>query len=157
MENKKNYGEIAKNYFKEGYNCCQAVVAAFSQEDWFIKSGLTLDTAVKIASSFGGGMGRLREVCGAVSGMFFVIGLKHGYLPSSSTEQEDKKSHYQLIQDLAQEFKSFNGSIICRELLALNQKGASEPTPEKRTEEYYKKRPCADLVEIASNIVAKYV
>lgn len=150
----ENAGKIAKDYFTKGYNCCQAVVAAFSQEDFFKESGLTLETAVKIASSFGGGMGRLREVCGAVSGMFFIAGLKRGYNPEE-TESDNKKSHYELIQEMAKEFKELNGSIICRELLGLSNKGPDSPVPEKRTDEYYKKRPCGELVEIAANIAAK--
>lgn len=150
----ENAGKIAKEYFTKGYNCCQAVVAAFAQEDFFKESGLTLETAVKIASSFGGGMGRLREVCGAVSGMFFIAGLKKGYNPEE-TDGNNKKNHYELIQEMAKEFKELNGSIVCRELLGLSIKGPDSPVPEKRTDEYYKKRPCGELVEIAANIAAK--
>ena len=133
-------GDKAKELFEKGYNCCQSVVAAFADEPWFVESGLTLETACKLASSFGGGMGRLREVCGAVSGMFMISGLAQGY---ADTQSPDKANHYQRIQDLAADFKKENGSIICRQLLDLDnpeQKTVSGDdfvsTPEKRTSEY---------------------
>ena len=132
--------EKAKRLFKEdGYNCCQAVVLAYN--DIF---GLDDKTAASIASGFGGGMGRMREVCGAVSGMFMAAGLKCGY--SSPTDNRSKTEHYKLIQDLAAEFRAENGSIICRDLLGLTKPGPDTPTPEPRTEAYYKKRPCQLLV-----------
>ena len=137
-------GEIAKSYFKdEGLNCAQAVLCAFCDE-----TGLSYETSLALASSFGGGMGRLREVCGAVSGMFMVAGLMYG-------NENKKADHYKLIQDLANEFKEENGSIICRELIGV--KGPEAPTPEKRTEKYYLKRPCAELVEMAADIMDKYI
>ena len=139
----------AYELFKEGYNCAQAVLGAFADE-----LGLDTETAMKISSSFGGGMSRLREVCGAVSGMFMVTGLKYGY--SMPDEKEGKADLYKLNQDLAKKFEDINGSIICRELLALGTK-SDEPTPENRTEQYYKKRPCAELVAEAANILEEYI
>ena len=143
-------GEIAKQYFLDGYNCAQAVVLAFAQD-----FGLDKKTAVMLSSSFGGGMGRLREVCGAVSGMFMVLGLKYGY--ASPEDNQAKKELYKKVQEVAGLFKEDNGSIICRELLGLNQTGKSDPTPELRTESYYKKRPCKDLVQFAADLVDEYI
>ena len=143
-------GEIAKQYFLDGYNCAQAVVLAFAQD-----FGLDKKTAVMLSSSFGGGMGRLREVCGAVSGMFMVLGLKYGY--ESPEDNQAKKELYKKVQEVAGLFKDDNGSIICRELLGLNQTGKSDPTPELRTESYYKKRPCKDLVQFAADLVDEYI
>jgi len=143
------HSELAKELFKKGYNCSQAVFAAFCDE-----TGLDMDTALKLSSSFGGGMGRLREVCGAVSGMFMVVGMKYGY-----TDPDDKiakAEHYKLIQQLAKSFEDENGSIICRELLGLSIK-ADSPVPEDRTDSYYKKRPCAELVGQAAMIVDEYI
>jgi len=103
-------GEEAKNCFECGYNCSQAVFCTFCKE-----LGIDKETALKIASSFGGGMGRMREVCGAVTGMFMAAGLKYGYtLPEDPSE---KTEHYKKNQNLAERFKERNGSIICRELL----------------------------------------
>lgn len=142
-----NYSEIAVKYFKDGYNCAQSTLLAFAPVIGFDK-----DTCLKLASSFGGGMGRLREVCGAVSAMFMIAGLKKGYLSPSDDEQ--KGAHYQLIQDLAEEFKSQAGSYICRDILGLeNEKDV--PTPSKRTEEYYEERPCENCIKIACKIIEK--
>ena len=142
-------GEKAKNLFKEGYNCAQAVFGAFCED-----FGFDFETAMKLSSGFGGGMGRLREVCGAVSGMFMVFDLKYGY--TSPKAKEEKMQLYSHIQTLAKEFESNNGSIICRELLNLQEK-SSVPTPDDRTNEYYKKRPCAELVEFAADLVDSYM
>ncbi len=140
---------IAKELFTKGYNCSQAVVLAFCDE-----TGLAPETSLKISSSFGGGMGRLREVCGAVSGMFIVAGLLEGY--SDPLDKQAKAKHYELIQSLATSFKDKNNSIICRELLGLTVEKES-PVPEKRTEAYYKKRPCGELVEQAAIILDEYI
>jgi C_GCAxxG_C_C family probable redox protein len=144
--------EEAKKLFEEGYNCSQAVLAAFCDE-----LNISREDALKMASSFGGGMGRMREVCGAVSGMFMVAGFKEGY--SDPSDIEAKKKHYELIQKMAAEFSKENGSIICRELLGLKEGEKSVPKPSERTEEYYQKRPCGELVaiaaEIAENILKK--
>lgn len=148
MKEVNYYKERARELFKEGYNCSQAVFGAFAQE-----LGMSFETAVLISSSFGGGMGRLREVCGAVSGMFMAAGLAFG--TADITDHKAKSDHYALIQSLASEFKEQNGSIICRELLGLSEKKPDVPVPEKRTEEYYKKRPCAELCADAAEIFAK--
>ena len=142
-------GEKAKALFEEGYNCSQAVVLSFSDI-----LGIDEKTLSLLASGFGGGMGRMREVCGAVSGMFMAANLLNGY--SSPADDEKKKATYAMIQELAAQFKSENGSIICRELLGLK---APEGThvPEKRTDEYYKKRPCGELCYIAADILDKYL
>lgn len=140
--------EYAKSLFTQGYNCSQAVLCAFAQE-----LGMDTDMAARLASSFGGGMGRMREVCGACSGMFMAAGLKYGgYDPLDNAA---KAAHYKRIQELAQRFRENNGSIICRELLGLSVKTDS-PVPEKRTEEYYKKRPCGDMVADAAAILQGY-
>ena len=139
--------ELAQSYFKEGYNCCQAVVLAFCDE-----VNLDKETALLIASSFGGGIGRLREVCGAVSGMCIIAGLKSGYV--SPKAKEEKAEHYKLIQKLAGEFEKMNGSIICRALTGLEK---SNHIPEERTKEYYEKRSCDCLVYDASKILDEYL
>lgn len=138
-------GERARQLFCAGYNCSQAVVAAFCDL-------LQMDekTALKLSSSFGGGMGRLREVCGAVSGMFMVAGLLYGY--TDPKDNAAKKEHYALIQELARRFSEQNGSIVCRELLGLGA-GHGGPTPTVRNAAFYKKRPCADLVADAADLM----
>ena len=139
------HAESARNLFIEGYNCSQAVLCAFEDV-----TGLDRETSAKIASSFGGGMGRMREVCGCVSGALMVLGMVYGYDdPKASLEKND---HYKLIQEFAKRFREENGSIICRELL---EGVAVKPGPEaeKRTSEYYKKRPCPDLVACAAEIL----
>ena len=140
-----SHRERAMQLFHQGYNCSQSVFAAFSEE-----LGLDVSTALKLSSSFGAGMGRLREVCGAVTGMFLVAGLKYGYTdPKANSE---KTRHYQRIQTLAKKFEQENGSIICRELLGLDVKFDS-PKPQARTKEYYKKRPCVELVGQAAQML----
>lgn len=141
--------EIAENYFSEGYNCSQAVVLAFSDILEIDKKSL-----VKLSSSFGGGMGRLREVCGAVSGMFIVSGLLFGY--DDPKAAGEKALHYEKIQTLAKRFEKINGSIVCRTLLNLDVKSEG-PVPEARTEQYYKKRPCRELVGIAAEILEDFI
>ncbi|ABN52630.1 C_GCAxxG_C_C family protein [Acetivibrio thermocellus ATCC 27405] len=137
--------ERAVELFKEGYNCSQAVLAAYCED-----VGIDMKTALMIASPFGGGIGRLREVCGAASAMFMIAGLKYGYVDPK--DMNAKKEHYELVQKLVERFKEENGSIICRELLGLNVVH-DKPEPEKRTEGYYKKRPCAEIVRSAAEIV----
>lgn len=143
------YSEKAKALFHEGYNCSQSVFLAFAED-----FNLDKETALKISSSFGGGMGRLREVCGAVSGMFMVAGLMYGY--SSPNDKKAKTEHYKRIQELAQKFKDKNKYIICRELLGLDKKVDSY-VPSERTAEYYKKRPCVELVGDAAEIMSEYI
>ena len=140
--------EKAKQLFTSGYNCSQAVVGAFIDD-----FAIDFDTAMKLSSSFGGGMGRMREVCGAVSGAFMIAGLKCGYC--DPCDKAAKSAHYALIQKIAADFKQQNGSIICRERLegaGCNGK-CQGSVPEDRTAAYYKKRPCAELVYIAAKIV----
>ncbi len=142
-----NKSEQAKELFKEGYNCAQAVALAFTEE-----LNMSKEDVAKMMSSFGGGLGRQREVCGAVSGMCFVAGAMDGY--SEPKDQAGKMAHYKLVREMCDMFKSTNGSIICRELLA----GVSHTEggiPEARTQEYYKKRPCAEYVADAAAIVEK--
>lgn len=145
----KSRKEIAMELFEEGYNCAQSVFLAF--EDMY---EMDRKTALKLSSSFGAGMGRLREVCGSVSGMFMVAGMLYGYDDPKATDV--KTAHYARIQELAADFEAQNRSIVCRELLGLNVK-KQEPTPEARTEEYYKKRPCKELVGMAAEIMEQYV
>lgn len=145
----EHYEQKAIQLFAEGYNCSQAIVGAF--EDL---TEMDLQTSLRLASSFGGGMGRMREVCGAVSGMFIVAGILYGY--SDPTDAAAKAKHYKLIQDFAKHFSDENGSIICRELLS----GVAHTNgyiPEERTEKYYKKRPCKELVGTAAKILAEYI
>lgn len=139
------YSEKAANNFREGYNCAQSVLLAFAN-----KVGLKEDEALKLASSFGGGMGRLREVCGAVSAMFIIAGILKGY--TEPNNDIVKANHYKLIQDLAAEFKLKHGTIICRELLGLDGTEFS-PIPSARTDEYYKERPCEEFIKCAAEIV----
>jgi len=141
--------KVAEDLFLQGYNCSQSVFAAFSDE-----VGFDRETALKLTSSFGGGMGRLREVCGAVSAMFMIAGLKYGY--SDPQGSNAKAEHYKLIQELAQKFKEQNGSIICRELLGQPNQ-ADDPVPKARTPDYYKKRPCVELVKSAAKIMEDYL
>lgn len=146
-------GQRAMEYFKQGYNCSQAVVLAFA-DLIEMDEGLLL----RMVSSFGGGMGRLREVCGAVSGMFFVAGALYGYETPGAAGQQEKAAHYARVQELAGEYRAVNGSIVCRELLGLGAaSGADQPTPELRTAEYYKKRPCPELVRLAATILEDYI
>ena len=143
-----DYRKKAEELFLEGYNCAQAVFCAFADE-----IGIEEEIALKLSSSFGGGMGRMREVCGAVSGMFMALGALRGY--SSPDDNNEKKELYSKVQKLAEEFKKENGSIICRELLG---GGASQtPTPSERTPEFYKKRPCKEYVGIAAEVLAKHL
>ena len=146
---KSIYAQKAMNLFKEGFNCSQSVFLAFQD-----LHEIDPKTALRLSSSFGGGMGRLREVCGAVSGMFMTAGVLYGY--DDPKDYEAKKEHYERIQQLAKVFESLNGSIVCRQLLGLAE-GKDAPAPEKRTEEYYKKRPCAELVGIAAAIMEQYI
>ena len=143
------YAQKAMNLFKEGYNCSQSVFLAF--KDLY---GIDRHTALKLSSSFGGGMGRLREVCGSVSGMFLTAGILYGY--DSPKDRSSKTEHYKRIQELARSFEELNGSIVCRELLGLDQKKESY-VPEERTKDYYRKRPCEQIVGCAAYIIEEYI
>ena len=145
----KSRKERAMEYFLEGYNCTQSVAMAFSD-----LIDMDMDTFLRMGSSFGGGMGRLREVCGSVSGMFLVAGYLYGY--STPETGQVKADHYARIQELAHVFEEQNGSIVCRELLGLSRKH-DEPVPEARTAEYYKKRPCKELIGMAAQILDDFI
>lgn len=174
--------EIAKAYFKQGYNCCQSVVMAFQDV-----CGVDKKTLLKLTVGLGGGVGRMREVCGCVSGMAVLS----GFLTSSQTNQEgtsqidqdgnpesksenlqkdssgfihqQKTAAYIMMQKMAAEFKKETGSIVCRELLGLKQAAETggspdsgiSPVPEHRTADYYKKRPCEQMVALAARIVSE--
>lgn len=144
-----NRAEIAKEYFTKGYNCAQAVVLAFAD-----LLPVEREALAKLASSFGGGMGRMREVCGAVSGMFFVEGMLLGY--SDPKEVKGKSELYEKVRGLAAKYSDENGSIICRELLA-GVPHTDGGEPEQRSPQYYKKRPCGELVRIAAQILAEHL
>ena len=139
--------EYAAKLFYDGYNCAQALTVAFRDV-----TGLEESFSAKMASSFGGGMGRMREVCGAVSGMLMVAGIVYGY--DSTSDEESKKAHYELVQHLAGQFREQVGSIICREIL---KNPPSDPTPSARTEEYYATRPCCRMVYTAAKILEEYL
>lgn len=141
--------EKAMANFKEGYNCSQSIILAYQDMIPIDKSILS-----KMASSFGGGMGRLREVCGSVSGMFLIAGILYGY--DEPETGQVKAEHYARIQELARRFEEKHGSIICREMLGLSVKH-DVPVPEARTSEYYKKRPCAEIIGDAAEILEQYI
>ncbi len=140
-------GTLAKTYFQEGYNCAQSVLLAFCDE-----TGLTKEQAARLASSFGGGMGRLREVCGAVSSMFTVLGATSGY--SDPKDKQQKDALYAKVQQLAESFREKNQSIICRDLL-MDVETTQGSVSEERTKDYYDRRPCACYVEDAAKLIAK--
>ncbi|AFA47837.1 C-GCAxxG-C-C family protein [Acetobacterium woodii] len=146
---KKTQPEMAMALFRKGYNCAQSVFLAFCDQ-----CGMEFETATRLSSSFGAGMGRLREVCGGVTGMFMVVGLLYGYYDPD--DQTKKTEHYQRIQYLASQFEEKNHSIICSELLGL-EKGKDSPVPELRTEAYYKNRPCEALIGSAAEILRNYI
>ena len=138
-----DHGALSKEMFCKGYNCAQAVVAAFHEE-----LGMTESEAARLSSSFGGGMGRMRETCGAVSGMLLVAGLLWGY--GTPGDDEAKADHYRLVQEMAAKFRERTGSLICRELLG---NPPSDPNPTPRTADFYKTRPCAGFVALAAEIL----
>ena len=155
--------EKAKKLFKEGgYNCCQAVVLAYN--DLF---GIDDETAAAMSSGFGGGMGRMREVCGSVSGMVLLAGLLKP--ASDPSDKVARTANYALVQEVAADFKALNGSIVCRELLGLSPMGSAtanpsdihgipeSPVPSDRTPEYYRKRPCEELVGISARIIGEKI
>lgn len=142
--------ELAMQNFREGYNCAQSVLLAF--EDLLPKENKK--EIICMASGFGGGIGRLREVCGCVSGMVFVAGLLYGY--DGPETGKKKADFYEKLQELAHRFEAENGSIICRELLGLSVKEES-PVPEERNAEYYRKRPCPELIGMAAEILEEFI
>ena len=140
-----DHAELARNLFRMGYNCAQAVFCAFAED-----MGLDLDTAARLSSSFGGGLGRLRELCGALSGAELALGLLRGY-----ADVEDpalKSAHYARVRELAERFRAQEGTILCRELLK-DVKTTPGGEPEPRTPEFYAARPCLRLVGEAAAIL----
>ena len=142
-----NHAEYAAELFLNGYNCAQAVAVAFCDV-----TGMEEKFTAKLASSFGGGMGRMREVCGAVSGMLMVAGVLDGY--DAKDDDSAKMAHYALVQELAGQFREQVGSIVCREIL---KNPPSDPAPTPRTAEFYQMRPCARMVYIAAEIMDNYI
>jgi C_GCAxxG_C_C family probable redox protein len=146
---KYDHIEKAAALFTQGYNCAQSVFVAFSDV-----TGMDEELSKRISSSFGGGMGRMREVCGACSAMFMIAGILYG--EGTETDNSIKTEHYKRIQYLAEEFRKKHETIICRELLK-GLEVTSTPTPEKRTEQYYKVRPCVKFVRTAAEILDRYL
>lgn len=139
----------ARNLFKTGYNCAQSVFLTYN--DFF---GVDDTMAATLSAPLGGGMGRLREVCGAVSGMSLAAGL---LCPACDpTDREAKAANYALVQEFAEKFRAYNGAIVCRELLGLTRH-KDTPQPEERTEEYYRKRPCIEYVADAVRIIGEKI
>lgn len=150
MKDKEERVKKAVAYFKQGYNCSQAVVAAFA--DLY---GFTHEQALRMSASFGGGIGRMRMTCGAACGMFMLAGLETGVVDGS--DREGKSRNYAVVQDLARCFKEENGSLICAELLGLGGASPVSSQAEQRTDAYYAKRPCVKMVETAAAIYADYL
>ncbi len=142
-----DHGIKCAELFLQGYNCAQAVAVAFCDV-----TGLTESQAAKMASAFGGGMGRMREVCGGVSGMLLVLSMLYGY--DTPGDDESKAVLYHQVQELAAKFREENGSIICREIL---QNPPSDPNPTPRTAEFYQKRPCAKMVLTAGRLLDQFL
>lgn len=136
--------ELAESLFRQGLNCSQAVAAAFCDE-----MNIDSETVKRLTLGFGGGMGRMREVCGAVSGMTFVL--------SAIYKNDNKAQMYKRVQENAEKFRQSNGSVVCRELLGIQTNAADSPVPEARTPQYYKKRPCPELVATAAEILEEYL
>ena len=142
------HAERAAELFVQGYSCAQAVFGAFTDI-----TGMDFDLAMRLSAPFGAGMGRMREVCGACSAMFMVVGAVAGY---SEADAAQKAAHYELIQELANRFKERNGTLICRELLQ-GLKTDTRPVPDARTAEYYKARPCLRFVTDAADILDNWL
>ena len=141
--------KLSVDYFEQGYNCSQAVFMAYS--DIY---NIEPELAAKIATSFGGGMGRLREVCGAVSGMFIILGLQYPY--TNPQDKASKNANYKAVQEVAQQFKAEMGSYICADLLKIKH-APQNPISETRSEAYYKSRPCTRCVAVAAEIVGNKI
>ncbi len=140
----------ARELFLEGYNCAQAVFVSFCH-----RFDMNEETAKKVSAGLGGGVGRMREVCGAVSGAAMVLGSV--VAPTDGSDAESKQKNYELVREFAERFKKRNDTIICRELLELGEKMENTAKPDERTHEYYKKRPCLKMVEDAVEIVAELI
>lgn len=149
MEENEKRIEKAVALFKSGFNCAQSVVTAFADQ-----YGFTEEQALHMAASFGGGIGRMRMTCGAACGLFMLAGLEKCAIEGK--DRESKGANYALVQQLAEEFKRRNGSLICAELLGL-KKPEITSIPDERTKQYYAKRPCAHMVEVAARIWVEYL
>lgn len=143
------HGQKAKQLFFDGYNCAQSVFCAFCDVH-----GMSLDEAARLSSSFGGGMGRLREVCGALSGIFMVVGALYGGY--EVTDRAAKTRHYTMIQELAAKFRAQYGTLMCHDILELSS-WPSDPEPEAHTPEYLATRPCPGCVEYAADILDEFL
>jgi C_GCAxxG_C_C family probable redox protein len=137
----------AGDNFLSGYNCAQSVTMAFAD-----LMGMEESAAARLASPFGGGMGRMREVCGAVSGMLIVLGILYGY--DTPGDDEIKAKLYTQVQQLAASFRDQMGTLLCREIL---DNPPSDPIPSARTEQYYKDRPCARVVMAAAAVLQEFI
>lgn len=149
MQQEMERVDRAEAFFRSGCSCAQSVLGAYCD-----LAGMDLKTAMRIAAPFGAGVGRMREICGAVSGMCMVLGLLYG--PDDPTDAAQKGAHYALIQQAAERFAQKNGAIVCRTLLGLD-KGKDSPTPQKRDATYYQKRPCVQYVRDAAQILADMI
>lgn len=143
------YKEKAIELFFEGANCAQAVFTAFAP-----LTGFEEKLALRISAPFGGGFGRQREVCGAVSGMCMAAGVLYGY--DDLSDENVKKEHYRMVQELCAAFREKFGTMICRELLG-EERTVTFTDPSPRTEEYYRQRPCARQVGVAAEILEAYI
>ena len=140
-----NHKEKARELFLQGYNCSQSVFCAFAEE-----YGIDKDLALKLSASFGGGIGRMRETCGALCGAAMLVGLETGQ--TNPNDAESKRKNYHSVQELARLFREMNGSIKCSELLNLRKDAAITDQPDQRTAEYYRQRPCLKMVDSAVEI-----
>ncbi len=138
--------EKAKNYFLEGFNCSQSVFCAFAD-----RFGIDEETAKKISAGLGGGVGRMREVCGAVSASAMVLGSVCA--PTDGSDNENKMRNYELVREFSEQFLQRQPSVVCREILKLGVKMENTARPDDRTAEYYKNRPCLRVVEDAAEIL----
>lgn len=139
--------------FRDGYNCSQSVALAFADEAAAL-AGIDEKQLMALASGFGGGFGRLREVCGCVSGMTMIAGIIR---PADPSDRQGKMNNYAMVQSLAEEFRNENGSIVCRELLGLRISVHDAPSPSERTEHYYATRPCERMVGCAARILNDFL
>ena len=145
----KDHTEAACDLFAGGLNCAQSVFVAFADV-----TNIDEELAKRLSSSFGAGMGRMREVCGTCSAMFMIAGILYG--EGTELDHSVKTEHYMRIQQLAGEFRKAHETIICRDLLK-ELAVTSTPVPEKRTEQYYKVRPCIKFVRTAAGILDRYL
>lgn len=146
-EEKEKRVSRAVELFSKGFNCSQSVFAAFCD-----RYGYSEEQGLVLASSFGGGIGRMRETCGAACGLFMIASLETG--TSVEGDREGKARNYKMVQSLAKQFKEKNGALRCAELLGIEKPKLGETNPEERTSAYYKKRPCKQIVAIAAQIAA---